>query len=191
MSASKSHKRIAIFGGAFDPPHVGHLLATQYVLGSGLADAVWWLPCWQHRFAKAMTPFRQRLAMCRLALATLPSNKVKLSAFERTFKGDGRSLLLLRALQKRYPRQRFVWMMGSDNYQQRQRWYGFATLQREFGTIIIPRQASTTAAKIAIPNINSSQLRSDWRRHKTAVGMIPAVASYLREEGLYSCKDLR
>ena len=60
--------RIAILGGAFDPPTLGHIDAALVVLGARRGiDEVWLTPVGGHRFGKLMTPPHARLAMCNLA----------------------------------------------------------------------------------------------------------------------------
>ena len=60
---------LAVFGGSFDPPHIGHVLIPTYLLTRGLASQVLVAPCWSHPFAKRMSPFLERLAWTRLAMA--------------------------------------------------------------------------------------------------------------------------
>ncbi|MFY0531377.1 nicotinate-nicotinamide nucleotide adenylyltransferase [Nannocystis pusilla] len=60
---------LAVLGGSFDPPHLGHALIPTYLLARGLADRVLVAPCWSHPFAKQMMPFADRLALTRLAMA--------------------------------------------------------------------------------------------------------------------------
>jgi len=59
---------LAVLGGSFDPPHIGHVLIPTYLLTRGLAARVVVAPCWSHPFAKRMSPFLERLAWTRLAM---------------------------------------------------------------------------------------------------------------------------
>src|SRR5690606_7304538 len=58
--------RVALLGGSFNPPHVGHLLAAHYVRATQGVDEVWLMPSHNHPFGKALTPFVHRLGMCEV-----------------------------------------------------------------------------------------------------------------------------
>ena len=45
-------KRVAIYGGSFDPPHLGHVLSVAWTLSATELDAVWVIPTWKHAFDK-------------------------------------------------------------------------------------------------------------------------------------------
>ena len=62
---------IALFGGSFDPPHVGHLLAAAYVLATEPVDELWLVPVFEHPLGKKpAAPFEHRVELCE-RLATL------------------------------------------------------------------------------------------------------------------------
>ncbi len=175
-------KVIAVFGGSFDPPHMGHVFATQHALSVFWIDAIWWMPCYQHRFEKNLSSFRHRLRMCHLATQTFAKKYVKVSNFERLIQSDGRTLITLRRLRKEHPGHRFQLMIGSDVLRQRQRWYGFKTIEREFGVMVVPRGGNT-----GIPPISSSAVRQRLRRGLSCRGLLPrAVAQYGCEHRLYA-----
>ena len=53
--------RIALFGGSFDPPHLGHVFAAIHARVVGLVDEVWILPVANHPYGKQLSPWQQRL----------------------------------------------------------------------------------------------------------------------------------
>jgi len=56
---------IALFGGSFDPPHVGHLLAAAYVLATEPVDELWLVPVFEHPLGKKpAAPFEHRVELC-------------------------------------------------------------------------------------------------------------------------------
>ena len=57
---------VALLGGSFNPPHVGHLLAAHYVRATQGVDEVWLMPAYHHPFGKALADFEHRAAMCEL-----------------------------------------------------------------------------------------------------------------------------
>jgi hypothetical protein len=64
-------RSVALLGGSFNPPHVGHLLLAQYVLATAPVDELWLLPTFRHAFGKDLAPYDDRLAMCELVAAEL------------------------------------------------------------------------------------------------------------------------
>ena len=69
--------RVALFGGSFNPPHYGHVLAAHYALMRYGVDEVWVLPVLDHPYDKDLAPFEQRLDWCRRAFEHLHSVQVK------------------------------------------------------------------------------------------------------------------
>lgn len=68
---SKPH--IILFGGAFDPVHLGHQQVVASLLQQQLADEVWYVPTGEHDFGKQMTSAKHRLAMLELVVPTRKS----------------------------------------------------------------------------------------------------------------------
>ena len=56
---------VALFGGSFNPPHMGHVWATASVLASEAVDHLLLVPTHTHAFGKPLAPFAARVAMCQ------------------------------------------------------------------------------------------------------------------------------
>ena len=52
---------LAVLGGSFNPPHIGHALLTSYLFARGLAERVLVAPCWDHPLGKQLIPFERRM----------------------------------------------------------------------------------------------------------------------------------
>ncbi len=113
-------QRIGLLGGSFNPPHEGHRVISLAALRRLRLDAVWWLVTPQNPLkAKAGTaPLRRRLAAAEAA-ARHP--RIVVSALEETL-GTIFTADTVAALRRRFPRVRFVWLMGADNLVQISRW---------------------------------------------------------------------
>ena len=92
------HERIGIMGGTFDPIHIGHLATAEQAREAFGLDAVVFVPAGNPVFKKdrAVTPAADRLAMCRLAVASNPAFCVSAMEIERG--GDTYTVDTLRAL---------------------------------------------------------------------------------------------
>lgn len=70
-------KHIGLYGGAFDPPHVGHLMVAMWATVTGFVDKVWVFPAHKHPFGEDMIPFEHRFEMCRRAFSIFENVSVK------------------------------------------------------------------------------------------------------------------
>ncbi len=61
----------AIFGGSFNPPHLGHAMVAAWLKWTGRADDVWFVPAFEHAFGKPLAPFENRLAALHRLTALL------------------------------------------------------------------------------------------------------------------------
>ena len=62
--------KIALFGGGFDPPHLGHQFITQTLLERQIVEEVWYVPVKQHPFGKQVSADQHRVAMLKLIKPT-------------------------------------------------------------------------------------------------------------------------
>src|ERR1700690_2784239 len=116
--------RVAIFGGSFNPPHVGHQLVALYILETAAVDELWFVPCWKHPFDKALEAFADRLRMCELAAAALGS-RARVSDIEAQLGGEeSPTLLTIKGLQVRHPGHEFLLVIGADLEPELPLWYG-------------------------------------------------------------------
>jgi nicotinate-nucleotide adenylyltransferase len=114
---------IGIFGGTFDPPHVGHLaLASAARIQLGLDRLLWMLtPDPPHKLHQTITPIAHRLAMVDLALAGHP--EFELSRVELDRPGPHYALDTVRLVQEQNPDSGIVYLMGSDSLRDLPSWH--------------------------------------------------------------------
>ncbi len=113
-------RRVGLLGGSFNPAHAGHRHISLEALKRLDLDEVWWLVAPQNPLKplRGMAPFAKRLAAAS-RLADHPRIKV-LDLEERL--GTRYTADTITALQKLFPRTRFVWLMGADNLAQIRHW---------------------------------------------------------------------
>ncbi len=122
-TAGSKHGRqltIGILGGSFNPAHDGHLHISLEALKHLGLDQVWWMVSPQNPMkpASGMASLQQRIAKAR-AVARHP--RIVVTDIE-TRLGTRYTSETLTRLRARYPRYRFVWLMGSDNLSQIRYW---------------------------------------------------------------------
>ena len=117
-----SARRVAVYGGSFDPPHLGHVLSVAWTLSAGNVDEVWVIPTWQHAFGKEHgADFDERFAMCERAFA--PFRGVTVSDVERHLGGVSRTLHTLEALAADHPETELRLLIGADVLPTTDRWH--------------------------------------------------------------------
>lgn len=126
-----------LLGGSFNPAHRGHRqISLAAVDRLGLAE-VWWLvsPGNPLKSAVDMAPLAARVASGKAAARRAP---IRVTAIERAL-GTRYTIDTLRALVRRYPRRRFVWLMGADNLAQFHRWRDWRAIARTVPIAVFAR----------------------------------------------------
>lgn len=183
---------LAVYGGSFDPPHVGHVLAVHYVLSVGLADRVLVVPVYQHALNKILSPFEARLEMCRRAFSTDP--RVEVNDIERSLPRPNYTLVTLEKLQERHPGEAFRLIVGADVLSEAPNWHRFDEVRRLAPLIVLGRAGvkSEDAPDALLPEVSSSEARTWWHADATEESkakrerLIPrAVREVIQQRGLY------
>ncbi|GAB3457304.1 nicotinate-nucleotide adenylyltransferase [Insolitispirillum peregrinum] len=114
------HGRIGLLGGSFNPAHDGHRHISLEALKRLGLDQVWWLVSPQNplKSRAGMAALDQRVAKAQ-QVARHPA--IRVTAIEQSLRSTY-TVDTLAALQRRFPRLRFVWLMGADNMVQIPRW---------------------------------------------------------------------
>src|SRR5215471_9310588 len=111
---------IGLLGGSFNPPHAAHRMISLIALRRLGLSKVWWLvsPGNPLKAHAELAPLADRLALCR-RMANDP--RIEVTGFEAELPTPF-TASTLRFLKERYPRTRFVWIMGADNLAGFERW---------------------------------------------------------------------
>jgi nicotinate-nucleotide adenylyltransferase len=137
---------VGLLGGSFDPPHAGHVHITREALKRFGLDRVWWLVSPGNPLkSRGPAAMADRLAAAR---AIMRHPKVTISDFEAR-SGTRYTAETLRALQARYPGERFVWLMGAENLAQFHRWKDWEDIMENVHVGVLARPGDRIAAKTA------------------------------------------
>ncbi len=128
--------KIAILGGSFDPPHLGHVFIASQVKELLKLDQVWLMPAHHHPFHKKLSPVETRFSMTKL----LENSDVKVSDFEIKHNPESFTINTIKALEKEYPEDTFYWIIGSDQLESFQKYNEWKTLSNEHNLIFFPRE---------------------------------------------------
>jgi nicotinate-nucleotide adenylyltransferase len=129
--------RIGLLGGSFNPAHGGHRAISLFAMDALGLDEVWWLvsPGNPLKLASGMAPLPARLARAQRVARRAP---IRATAIERDLH-TRYTVDTLRALTRRYPRNRIIWLMGADNLAQFSQWRDWRGIARQMPIAVIAR----------------------------------------------------
>lgn len=130
-------KQTGLLGGSFNPAHGAHRAVTLFAIEALGLDEAWWLvsPGNPLKPKADMAPLAARVRSAREMARRAP---IKVTAIEREL-GTVYTIDTLRALKRRFPRRRFVWLMGADNLAQFHRWKDWRAIAGEMPIAVIAR----------------------------------------------------
>jgi nicotinate-nucleotide adenylyltransferase len=160
---------VAFYGGSFDPPHAGHVLAAAYLTSVVGFDKVLVVPVFHHAFDKPLTDYQARLAMCRTAFERLCG--VEISTIESELAAPSYTITTVLALLRGHPDWNLRVIVGADVLPDIERWNRIDELQRIAPLYVLGRrgaQASPVAPAALLPEISSTQVRQLCAAPKSA-----------------------
>ena len=134
---NRTGPKTGLLGGSFNPAHGGHRRVTLFALAALGLDEAWWLvsPGNPLKPKAGMAPLAARIKSARRQARRAP---IRVTAIERQF-GSAYTIDTLRALRRRWPGRRFLWLMGSDNLAQFHRWKDWRGIARQMPIAVIER----------------------------------------------------
>lgn len=190
-------QRIGLFGGSFDPVHLGHLLVAQAAREELRLDRLYFVLAAQSPFKpdQKATEARHRLQMLRLALAGKNWSEVDEQEIRRG--GVSYTIDTLRDYALRFPGSELFYLVGADQAAQLGKWRDAEALAQLAQFVVIPRPGQEVSALPPAPfrgrvlegfpvSISSSQIRARVKSGEPLEPLVPAaVAEAIRNNGLY------
>ena len=188
-------KRTGIYGGSFNPIHLGHVSLAKALAESSLVDEMWLLVSPQNPFkANAnLLDDETRLRLTRLAVSDVPGVEV----CDREFFLPRPSYMFntLTALSREHPDREFVLVIGADNWERFPDWYRSSDILAAYRVIIYPRPGfvlpdvpqGVTIADTPLLDISSTAIRRRIANDPDydGEGLPPAVWKEIKATGLY------
>lgn len=193
--------RLALFGGSFDPPHLGHLAFARVALEALAPDRLLWLPAgrpWQ-KADRPMADAAHRVAMLRLLVAGEPRFAIDERELHRA--GPSYTVDTLREFRAEQPAAELLLLIGQDQYARLPTWHRAEAVLALATLVVVPRAGQAVVAPpglpphrmqvLALPDIpvSSTAVRdavADGEDIRPMVGM--EVASYIAAHRLYEKK---
>jgi nicotinate-nucleotide adenylyltransferase len=188
--------KIGLFGGSFDPVHLGHLLVAQAAREEAELARVFFIPTAQSPFKPAAQPApgSERLRLLCLALAGETGSEVDDGEIRRG--GVSYTINTVRDYQKKFPGAELYYLIGADQAPHLALWREAAELARLVEFLIIPRPGELVPG-LAPPfrgralrgfplGVSSSDIRARCRAGKEITHLVPAaVAEAIKINRLY------
>ncbi len=133
----RRRRRIGLLGGSFNPAHAGHRHVALSALRRLALDEVWWLVSPQNPL-KPMAGMATQADRIASAEAVARHPRIRVTGIEEVL-GTRYTADTLTMLARRFPRVRFVWLMGADNLQQVPRWDRWLTIFRSVAVAVFDR----------------------------------------------------
>ncbi len=205
---------LIIFGGSFDPVHVGHIAMLRAAMEAVRATRAIILPVYQspHKIGQPSADARHRLAMLQLALNGLPGvsiSEIELNAAKPVYTYDSLQLIHAHHLDDQ-----LVLVIGMDQLRALHQWYRAADILKHVRLLILPRESATEeqtvwqevtrhwpaeiarrlqADRIPVPAIaiSATDIRRRAACRQSISGLVhPDVEQYILAHGLYASRTL-
>jgi nicotinate-nucleotide adenylyltransferase len=199
--------RVGIYGGTFDPVHLGHLVLAEQGRDQGRLDEVWFVPAFRppQKEGQPITRFEQRVEM--LALAIVGNPAFRIDELEKERAGPSYTVETLAELRRRHPGTTFLLLLGGDALVDLPGWYDPRGIVAQAGLLVMTRpgvpllDAAELRRRLDLPadapldlevmqtpliDIASRDLRRWVGQGRSIRYCVPrAVEMYIRDKGLY------
>ena len=204
LSKQNNPRRIGIFGGTFNPIHLGHQNLMKNAMEELWLDELLLIPTYipPHKVAKDLATGEDRMAMCRIAAGE--DARITVSDIELQRGGSSYTYLTLRQLHRLYPNSHFFLIVGGDMLLSFDRWKRWRDILRMATLCAAPREEdehddlvreSGRYAVIGqgcivmdapVVEVSSTQIRLALKEGESASHLLhPGVEEYCREHRLY------
>jgi len=188
--------RIGLFGGTFDPPHLGHLAAAHSVREELGLDEVWLVVAndpWQKQGTRSVTPAATRLEWVTQAVAGIDGLQVCDVEMERG--GPSYTIDTLEELSDKYPGNAWLVVVGADAAAGLDSWHRAEDLRARAEIVVVTRPGEfaepssgwkTILVETPALDVSSSQLRSMVAQGKSIRFLVPdGVVELVTSSGAY------
>jgi nicotinate-nucleotide adenylyltransferase len=188
-------RRVGVFGGTFDPPHLGHLMLAETAREKLRLDRVVFMPAGTppHKHRRDLSPAERRIDMTRLAVRGHPQFEV--STLEARRVGPSYTVDTLGALHRRAPDARLYLLMGGDSLDDFSTWHDPQRILELATLVAHPRPGARGARRSRAGvlwlngpelDVSSSMIRARLRAGASVRYLLPdAVERYARRHRLY------
>jgi len=179
---------ICLYFGSFNPIHIGHLIIANHVLNETPINKIWFIVSPQNPFKESKTLLNEFDRLHLVRLATQDDNRIKCSDIEFSLPKPSYTSNTLAFLSEKYPEHQFSIIMGSDSYQNLDKWKNYETIINNYPVYVYKREGheikktfdkEAVILNAPIIQISASQIREHIRSAKSIRYLVPEI---VREE---------
>jgi len=179
---------IGLYFGSFNPIHIGHLIIANHVLNETPIKKIWFIVSPQNPFKESKTLLNEFDRLHLVRLATQDDNRIKCSDIEFNLPKPSYTSSTLTFLSEKYPEHQFSLIMGSDSYQNLDKWKNYETIVNNYPVYVYKREGheikktfEREAVILSAPiiQISASQIREYIKSGKSIRYLVPEI---VREE---------
>ncbi|MGC4035569.1 MAG: nicotinate (nicotinamide) nucleotide adenylyltransferase [Chitinophagaceae bacterium] len=173
---------IGLYFGSFNPVHVGHLIIANHVLNATDVQKIWFIVSPQNPFKNTTTLLNEydRLHLAKLAIEN--DNRISASDIEFKLPRPSYTIDTLAYLSEKYPDHQFSIIMGSDSYQNLEKWKNHHLITKNYhlyiyirpGFGILPNiEHQVTILKAPLLEISATEIRTLVKEGKSIRYLVP------------------
>lgn len=185
MCTDKNRRKVALYGGSFDPVHCGHLAVIKHILNQGTIDQVYVIPSGRHPFKEdTLFTFSERMKLLESAVSSM--DNVVLSALDEMTNDKSYTIDLVRAFRNEHPDDDLYFVIGEDLVTQLKSWKEYRTLLKEVKILVMSRETADrnlwkdldyidqlAFIKMDLITISSSELRLKIEKNEDISFFVP------------------
>jgi nicotinate-nucleotide adenylyltransferase len=187
---------VAILGGRFDPPHIGHYLIAQQTLELyPHIDILLLVPASHHQWKPNMANEAHRLAMTKL----LATHTMRVSDIEIQRGGISYTKDTLQEVQAQYRTNKIYWIVGTDIVNEYGKWENTQGMDKLATFLVFPRDPYHLSSKLPLgfellkskslitTNLSSTHIRERIKNKQSISHLVPQnIEEYIKEHDLYT-----
>ena len=166
-------KRIGLFGGSFNPIHVGHVALAKAALKACGLDEVWLMVSPQNPLKQDQTLLADQLRLEIAEKALEGVAGVKPSGYEFQLSKPSYTWHTLQHLKEDYPDCCFTLIIGGDNWAHFERWYHWQDILRTCDIAVYPREGHIGTFEAPLINVSSTEIRQRVKQGQSIQGLVP------------------
>ena len=175
--------KVGLYFGSFNPIHVGHLIIANHILNETDIQKIWFVVSPQNPFKKTTSLLNEYDRLHLVQKAVENDSRLKASDIEFSLPKPSYTAHTLAYLKERYPDNNFSIVMGSDSFQNLEKWENAETIIREYALIIYRRpgfevensiQANLQVMNAPLLEISATHIRELVKAGKSIKYLVPS-----------------
>ena len=186
--------KIGLYFGSFNPVHSGHLIIANHILNETNLKKVWFIVSPQNPFKTSTALLNEYDRLHLLKLATEDDQRIKISDIEFGLPKPSYTSVTLIHLQERNPEHQYSIIMGSDSFQNLNKWKNYESIVKNYPIYVYQRQgfeihnhvnANLNIVEAPLLQISATQIRRLIKEGKSIRYMVPEKVKEEIEKGNY------